>query len=120
MNIPNADKTFISINQGATWQQSAFAGSVMIRPIFSTSMDFTLGIEDVKEEFKTELYPNPASESINLRFSDSGLHEVELIDLMGTVLLRSSESKIDISQLKNGVYLVRVLDSKEVIKFIKL
>jgi hypothetical protein len=120
MNIPNADKTFISINQGVTWQQSAFAGSVMIRPLFSTSMDFTLGIEEVKEEFKTELYPNPAGEFINLRFSDSASHEVELIDLMGTVLLRSTEEKIDISQLKNGVYLVRVLDSKEVIKFIKL
>jgi hypothetical protein len=83
-------------------------------------MDFTLGIEEVKEEFKTELYPNPAGEFINLRFSDSASHEVELIDLMGTVLLRSTEEKIDISQLKNGVYLVRVLDSKEVIKFIKL
>lgn len=120
MNIPNADKTFYSIDQGANWSNSSFAGSVMIRPIFSTALDVTLGIDQESANEETfMIYPNPAHEMIHIRTSYENFNGVEIIDLMGNVVSTSSQKEVSIIVLQPGVYFLRLNGTQLVKKFIK-
>ena len=65
--------------------------------------------------------PNPAKDYFTI--SGGNIREVFVSDLSGRILLKSTEKKIDISGLLNGVYLVRIetLDGKNVVeKLVKL
>lgn len=120
MNIPNADKTFVSIDQGINWDQSEYAGSVMIRPVFSTAMDYTLGIENREVERQaTVVYPNPATNKIQIRHDRASYSGAEVYSLLGERLLFSTGTEFNIEPLASGVYVVRILDSEELIKFVK-
>lgn len=118
MNIKNNDKTFYSIDNGASWSTSSFEGSVMIRPIFSTSYDAYLGIDDEPvTERKIEVYPNPSAGGI---FHLTGSVEFSVIDLYGKLVQQGSGDLIDLSQFPSGVYYVRDMNGTWNTKIIKL
>lgn len=52
--------------------------------------------------------PNPASRSICIR-SPVPFDEVTIVDILGRVILRSSQSEIDVSELPQGLYNLSVL-----------
>lgn len=56
------------------------------------------------------IYPNPSSEEIVI--SNIDIKEVSLFDLSGKKLLVSTENRIDVSFLNNGVYFVKIIDVK--------
>lgn len=67
------------------------------------------------------IYPNPARQTIYIT-DKSEDQIVEILNSLGTVVLISRENNIEIGQLPNGIYLLRVLDKKNAIfngKFIK-
>ena len=123
MNIPNGDKTFIStVASGFTWDQSQFNGSVMIRPIFSTSLDPTLGIESTENrslQTAVRLVPNPASTSFKVELDGVPYQGVQVIDLSGTEIITTSEKQIDVTNWQSGVYLVRVIGTNQTVKLLK-
>jgi hypothetical protein len=123
MNIPNGDKTFIStVASGFTWDQSQFNGSVMIRPIFSTSLDPTLGIEsNENRSLQTEvrLVPNPASTSFNVELDGAPYQGVQVVDLSGKEIITTGEKQIDVTNWQSGVYLVRVIGTNKTVKLLK-
>ena len=123
MNIPNGDKTFIStVASGFTWDQSQFNGSVMIRPIFSTSLDPTLGIEsNENRSLQTEvrLVPNPASASFNIELDGAPYQGVQVVDLSGKEIITTGEKQIDVTNWQTGVYLVRVIGTNKTVKLLK-
>lgn len=123
MNIPNGDKTFIStVASGFTWDQSQFNGSVMIRPIFSTSLDPTLGIEsNENRSLQTEvrLVPNPASASFNVELDGAPYQGVQVVDLSGKEIITTGEKQIDVTNWQTGVYLVRVIGTNRTVKLLK-
>lgn len=61
----------------------------------------------------TSIYPNPASEKINLT-TESPVVSVEIIDLTGRTVLRQrgNAKEIDIRKLHDGVYTVRTATEK--------
>ena len=67
-NLDNSQFTFYSVNGGATWNQSMIDGSVMIRPIFSTSLDAELGINEETISFTPDIkvFPNPVNDILNV------------------------------------------------------
>lgn len=118
MNIPNNDKTFYSIDNGNTWNQSSFAGSVMIRPIFSTAMDVTLGIEEEEQIDQVRIYPNPASDIVTIE--TSGLYQgVEVYDLNGRLLEQTSNSIVNMIDYESGLYIFRLIGHSKVYKVVK-
>ena len=123
MNIPNGDKTFIStVASGFTWDQSQFNGSVMIRPIFSTSLDPTLGIESTENrslQTAVRLVPNPASTSFKVELDGVPYQGVQVIDLSGTEIITTSEKQIDVTDWQSGVYLLRVIGTNQTVKLLK-
>lgn len=75
-----------------------------------------------------QLYPNPSANSLSVFMQDRKLDSVELIDLQGRVVkevdvlsLKGKTTTIDVSDLVNGIYLLRAISGGEsvVVKFTK-
>lgn len=119
MNTPNNDKNYYSIDGGSTWSQSIYPGSVMIRPIFSTDLDVTLGIVDKEKEAELVLYPNPTGSVVHVKNKVNPDDEIEVYDMTGVLLVRSVDEQIDLSAFSNGIYLFRVANRHQTYKIIK-
>ncbi|MBN1649842.1 MAG: T9SS type A sorting domain-containing protein [Bacteroidales bacterium] len=67
------------------------------------------------------IYPNPAQYSIHIR-NKSDNQIVDILDITGKILIKTMDQSIDISNLPNGIYFLRLFDYDEVIfqdRFIK-
>ena len=75
---------------------------------------------NVNELFQDELtiYPNPAKDKLEIKFATYQERTISLIDLNGRVLQieesKSSVCELDVSNLPNGVYSIRVVSENEV------
>lgn len=67
--------------------------------------DANVGINSI-DESNVVLYPNPTNSMINI--IAEGLKTVEVMDMTGRMVMTSESNTIDMSQLANGVYVVRV------------
>ena len=56
---------------------------------------------------KIVVYPNPAKSTIHI-ISDNDVDSAEILDLSGKTIIKSSSDFIDISELPNGLYLLRI------------
>ena len=119
-NTDNISKTYYFNND--EWHASPFNGSLMIRPVFGTTdrelKKALLEEGGSTEELEFSIYPNPAIDEINIQicyndFTDKV--EVLITDLYGKVVFREKVSapvvRVDLSGYKNGMYVVRVMDS---------
>lgn len=121
-NTINSDKIFFSNDNGTTWPNTSFSGSLMIRPIFSTALDASLGLPEVAhEEILFEIYPNPANELLNLRVNDDQFAGALIFDLQGKLVhtIERDERQIQLADFVSGVYFVRDLNSGITRKMIK-
>ncbi len=120
MNIVNNDKTHYSVDNGASWLQSSFEGSVMIHPIFSTELDVTLGIkEKERKELKINVFPNPTSGQVKIEVEDSAFTGVEVLSIQGKKIIESDQPIVDLSDFPSGMYFFKVNGSGKTIKIIK-
>lgn len=121
-NTINSDKIFYSNNNGTSWLNTSYEGSLMIRPVFSTALDASLGLpEVVKEEVLFEIYPNPAHELIHLRVKDDQFKGALIFDLHGKLLreVAMEEREISLTDFVSGVYFIRDLNAGITRKIIK-
>jgi hypothetical protein len=82
----------------------------------------TVGTNEIKQEKKIEIYPNPTSSELNFK-GDFIPSTIELIDLNGRILKKEIQNgKATISELKAGTYFIRFLIEGKVYqeKIIKL
>ncbi len=123
INTPNNGRQYYWLN--GNWIQSQFKGSVMIRPVVghilkTTSSDDT----QVTKRKSLRLWPNPASEYINLESDDLLLSRsayVTINDLYGRELIKVPyNERIDISLLKPGIYIVVVVKDNKRVGYIRL
>lgn len=84
--------------------------------------DFFLELNEFElEKTKVTVFPNPASDVLNIS-SDKAVYKSEIYDMSGKRVLTSDTNQIRISSLPSGVYLVKVEledGSSAVIKWIK-
>ena len=107
-NIDNGDKVFRNIS--GDWLTSSFDMSLMIRPVFSTGLNYTLALEEEGIAAPIEVYPNPTNDLFYLTHLPENA-VVDLFDMTGRKVLTSqNESQIDVSLLDNGVYIIAVHD----------
>ena len=119
-NIVNNDKTFYSVDGGNSWNTSSFPGSVMIRPVFSTSFDAVIGLEEkIKKSAEVSIYPNPTNNVINVAIENGFFEGAEILNMQGQIVLKSDQERIDVSQLQNGIYFVRLVGHSDSYKIIK-
>lgn len=109
VNTPHAGKQFYWLN--GDWRQSQLEGSVMIRPVVGDPLRVT-AVDDNNFKYKNviSIWPNPATDYINITRGDQGLSEltyITIMDLNGRELIKVPFSEqIDISTLNQGIYIV--------------
>jgi hypothetical protein len=110
----------------STWQEPTDFPCIADNPLYDEN--FQLGNVEL-ENYKIEIrvYPNPGNSSIKIvNDKNQQLGTVEITDLTGKLILKffesESESKVDISNLNSGIYLIKCNDDKflKTIKFIKI
>ncbi len=66
------------------------------------------------KNFDLSLYPNPATDFVNISSSDASINKIDFYDLQGrlikTVSIKENNKSIDISGLSNGVYVLGIED----------
>lgn len=72
-------------------------------------------VNNVKDNNQLTLYPNPAKNTLNLNFESKNQNvKVEIYDVLGNVIIKHRHSQpvsgINISDLPNGLYVLRVFD----------
>lgn len=88
--------------------------------------DSTLSLEDNPDAISFSVYPNPASDFLNIRAQFGMIESVRIVDATGKRVIkrrkrnrnRGSETTIDISELASGLYFVIINDTivKKVMK----
>lgn len=115
MNHDNSDKIFWSVNGGNLWYNASFKGSLMMRPIVTSKLDYTLNIPTIARPNKVDfsIYPNPATSSFTIDFqSENNDAEVYLLDMNGRVLFHGDiVDSYDVSFLNAGMYFVRLMNN---------
>ena len=76
----------------------------------NVTVSLCTGIEEATQSNPMKLFPNPATNVVELKFSE--IAEIQLLDVSGRMLksistLNSNSNRIDISTLPYGIYFVR-------------
>lgn len=120
-NSNHSETIQFSVDGGNTWLPSPFSGTAMIRPVFSTGLDESLGINQKSTQETIVIYPNPTTDNVNIVLSKKfGDTEIELYDSFGRLISKSTEQKIDFSHFESGIYFLRVpAVSNKIFKVVK-
>ncbi len=112
--IPNPGYAFVSWNDNnhENPRQVVVTRNETYVAIFNEEPSGDMGI-DAYESASISLYPNPASDELNITSSEN-ISFIEIVNVMGQVVARmdvNSDSAVcDVSGLANGVYVVRIYD----------
>jgi len=109
-------REYLFYNIGEGWNPSIFSGSLMIRPIFGEKMPTAINhIKERKTSFS--IYPNPlnaASLHFDIEVGFINDYQLEIFNLTGQKLISTQlRESIDLSVLKNGIYLIRLINTQE-------
>ena len=124
-------------NGGHTWPGTVFkfgvtncdinASEEIWRFFSQYSLDGNISsVVTEKNEEKISLYPTPADERLEIRFSEAGLRHVKIVDLSGQDILQATTQKtslsIDISGFYPGTYILETSykTKKTFKKFVKI
>lgn len=102
-NTDASNYTFANISN--YWQKSFNRGSVMIRPYFGYK---AVGLNDNVERKDIKIFPNPAKSYINIYGENNP--DVELYDIMGRRIKKEKGNKVNVEEIKEGVYILRIKD----------
>ncbi|MHB8261928.1 MAG: T9SS type A sorting domain-containing protein [Bacteroidia bacterium] len=96
------------------------AGSVFW--VDDVSVTYLAGIEQFTTTNEVNIYPNPASQLLNLKiskFDNGNTNSVEIYNIIGECvhrqIVKSSNSQIDISDLSEGVYNLSLISNEGVV-----
>lgn len=63
--------------------------------------------------FEVSIFPNPAKNQLNIMLNPNDELDLAILyDMAGRVVLKANESTINLSKIKNGMYVLRVIDSE--------
>lgn len=111
LNNDNSNRIFM--NTEGIWENSNYAGSLMIHPVFKYDDEVVIGINEITETDSERLiYPNPSTGIIFL----NKITPVQILvfDVFGKKVVelpKAVYNKIDLSHLSNGVYFLNISDN---------
>ncbi|MBT34455.1 MAG: hypothetical protein CMO01_32730 [Thalassobius sp.] len=115
-HIYSNDSVNISSFSGAAMETSFASSEVSVSPFQVTnSASEITAIHDRTEQDKYQIYPNPFSEKLYIE-SPSNNSVLELYTNTGILILSQNilkdENLFKVSNLKNGIYLIKILDQQ--------
>ncbi|MFA7446605.1 MAG: T9SS type A sorting domain-containing protein, partial [Flavobacteriaceae bacterium] len=122
-------------NGGQTWTEQDIvpepSGSIRRIAFANENIGFALGTDGIyrttngggleTDSFSgnhLKIYPNPASEKINIEYDNSlNIQKIRLLDLSGRVikLYKKDYKSLDVSDIHNGEYILNIITNKETI-----
>ena len=103
----NSQNNFVNTN--GSWQQSHFAGSIMMRPVVGAN--YYIGIEENNISDGITVYPSPASSTLHITGITDGA-SIAVFDITGRqVMMGAFSDEINISSLRDGLYLLSITTS---------
>ncbi|MBS1647950.1 MAG: T9SS type A sorting domain-containing protein [Bacteroidetes bacterium] len=104
-----------------------YTGSLMIRPVFGDSAA-TASIQKYSAQNNSvKLVPNPAATNVQVSILNDLITEVKIYDMLGNEVLQNTKpglqngtAQIDVSDIANGAYIVKVLSNKGYVSTQKL
>lgn len=113
------------INTNGYWSTSSISGAVMMRPGFGTPVISSANPLKFDND-RLKIYPNPAKEFVNIQLEDNRFNKnfsIEVIDLYGRSLIEEPfnySKKLEISNLKSGIYIILLKDKTNILAKQKL
>ena len=113
-NTNSNNKMFF--NTGNGWTQSVIPGSWMIRPVFRDT-SLIMHVDNITSETSFIIFPNPSTGKIsiqtkNISALDNSEYTISIFTITGQNVYSekriSPNSEIDISNLREGLYFVRI------------
>jgi uncharacterized repeat protein (TIGR03803 family) len=80
------------------------------RPYSNLIETGTTGFEDISFNSKIDIYPNPATEILNIVYDKKFV--MELYDITGRQVLKSETKETNISELESGTYIILIKDKQ--------
>lgn len=121
----NDNSQYTMYNANGSWQPTEKRGTLMIRPVVG-GKSYYIGIEEPETETPSVvLYPNPASNTLNISVSENiEIVQTCIFDLMGRKIHQNAfEQQINVDNLTDGLYFIslttaqgQVITKKIVIK----
>lgn len=112
VNFNNQERTFISEVPGV-WSNTIYPGTVMIRADFGNGTEDPLNDETMLATKKIDfsIFPNPAESHLYITQHEK-IRAIDIFDMNGRSVKSINESfnSIDISDLHNGFYILRIVD----------
>lgn len=117
-SIDNHQYNFYNVGEG--WKNSAFLGSLMIRPIMGNKGYF-IGVDE-NQEVAFDIYPNPAQNIVHIDgLDETTCHEILIYDITGRAVKRYPYcNELNVSELQNGAYMIRIVNHDGSFKTYKL
>lgn len=106
-NLDHSDQIFYSVDFGASWQNPLFAGSPMLRPIFSTALDPVLNSQDLLEGKPYRIFPNPSNVEITIESPHNDEIGYEIYGLSGQKIMETIHNTLQVGALAPGYYWVK-------------
>ena len=103
----NSQYNFFETGNG--WENSLMKGSLMIRPVVGG--DYVIEEEIIANKNRLGLYPVPSKNEINIsELPAQSCNEIMIFDMTGRMMKSySNDIRLDISDLSNGLYLMKVI-----------
>jgi hypothetical protein len=92
------------------WVPSTIDGALMIRPLVGAELP--VGIATTTQSLGLEVYPNPVSNSLNLKLGTDKPVQYVVRNVLGVALLSGvlQNATIDCNTLDEGVYFIQIVD----------
>lgn len=109
-----------SLNLG-TWEEETVVTKSLCGVISSLTgevQEVALGISDVDSDKVIQIFPNPASQFLNIENANN-IETLSVYNTMGKLVLREVQDNelIDVSELNSGLYFVRIVfNNHEIVK----
>ena len=107
-SVDNHQYNFYDVGEG--WKNSAYSGSIMIRPVMG-KYGYFIGVDE-NQEVALNVYPNPVQNVVHIDGLDESLcDEILISDITGRIVKRYPFSnELNVSDLQNGVYMIRIIN----------
>ena len=112
----------IAVGVGSASVNNAFADDANANDNLSCVTYTVTAVASVEEEEFSEIsvYPNPATNILNIKIGNNDVQTINIIDMTGRVINTISVSNeietLDVSGYENGVYFYQVIKNGEAIK----
>ena len=110
-SVDNSQYNFYDVGEG--WKNSAYPGSLMIRPVMGKHGYF-VGVDE-NQEVAFDIYPNPAQNTVHIEGLETELcNEIVIYDMTGRIVKRYPyRNELNVSELQNGVYMIRIINKDD-------